>query len=709
MAKEYDISQTLLYKTTAEWTNEGRWPFYTVHPNEFLDASRDLIQMSECARNKTVNGQKLPVEAIADKIDDATVKMLACLRKMEMEASSRELEARRKFAEIGERDLGYLPAEEFVKLAKVWMYTYNNKACDYISNELDEKGIRPNYIDIKNEQSFDVDKQKEFTKRATTAHEDAMSNVYAEIENIIKYGLPSTHPLAKVKDAFMLSDTIKANNQKLIDKLLSSEIDIETIKLYIIPGLKMKMDEYYTYSLLEKHQETNVNLGPKYRQNANPDYFRRNYQMYVSALKEISDAVKAMEEREKDMAGEYKLKINKPGKGQVELIAERNNPGKQVVQDTTKKTWFGLNKSVKRTKEKFSHEESIIIKVGKTSKKFYEEIRKKAKKLLGYDSRRSLTTDKKRGFANVFSVEFWRRSIEKRRTSKMTGKETSSIKAEVKVFGVDEKVVYTNGEKDTAIVDMSVDVGAAEIHAQNDAHLVSIGASATAAQAKVEAANGFVKASATAGSIGMDTKPDLKKYVKNQIFEHAVGNGQSIDDAAKGFIDESKKKLTDISTTNLEGKVTVAGIKILSHERDNGEFKETNRIPEIKNAAKNTVEHVKELGYDIHDGLESFGQKVGTTIDRVEEIAQQVGDVVQNTAQQINNGTPSCINQIEQAYNDMQLGIADEITESGTETHNFNDNQPIIEHAEPVIETQNNPINEIVEPELDETIDISGR
>jgi hypothetical protein len=321
---KFKVKKTALSRRAVKLDSDGAWPFKNISKDDFIKASPPLLEMLHNVEERKIDGKKADPAAYMDRTMEATISMLKCIQKMEMEASYEEMFAMMCWHEGDPYNMAFMDANEFVEYAIEQMYEYNNAICDSLSEDLKKQGIAPRYIDMESKRNYLVDEEFGFAERAAKDHYCAIKEAYEEIDNLIKYGLPSEGMIGKIKDRIVGSADIKDNNKTIVDKILNSEADLEIVNLYILPELDLRIQEYGAKAAMEEKWTKNkedLEFGDV--QQTDPYFFRRGHEAYVKAKKSIEEALLTMQKKEIKLESNYKIEIKKdPKAGTYMLTAE---------------------------------------------------------------------------------------------------------------------------------------------------------------------------------------------------------------------------------------------------------------------------------------------------------------------------------------------------------------------------------------------------
>lgn len=609
MAKRFNIKNTDLYRSVKEWSAGDTWPFYTVSADDFVKAATPLLEMLHNLESRKIDNKKASPEAYMDRTMEATITMLKFIHKMELEASSREMNAMLNWHKGKANNMDFLDAQEFIEYAIEEMYSYNNKICDHLAPELEKHGVVPRYIDMENERTYLIDEECTFAKKAAKNHCAAMEEAYAEIENLIRYGLPSDGAVGRLVDRVTGNADIKENNKTIVDKILSSEADLEIVRLYILPELDLRIQEYEAKAKIEEvNSKKAEELEVGELQKSDPYFFRNSYMTYLKARETIEKALLIMQKQELQMESDYKIKIEKDPETATYMLTAQWSCGDKVEKKESKQLTENVSRSSTVVKEKNRKEESIKIQIGQSSNRLYEETRRKSACRFGYMNRQELKT-KEKSLANIFSAYSMRREAMIRRRTRVAGQKKFRAQVSFDAAKAEDKVVYgsqkedKNGKKkkkEKTIVKVAVHAGSASASLDTDKVVPVVQGSASIAGASAEALD-VAKANASLGSVGYSSDPGIEGKVKDAVKEAVKNeiNGeeqQSIGDTISEIAEAAIDKITDVSTSdpNASAKVSVGGVTIVGVSCNEEEVKTENKIPDIVEAVENAIDSITD-------------------------------------------------------------------------------------------------------------------
>ena len=588
MAKKFDIKNTSLYRRVRELATNDAWPFETVTAKDFLKASSDLLEMLHNMESRKIDNKRSSPEAYMDRTLEATIQMLQCIQKMELEASAKEMDEMLNWNEDDGYGMEFLDAHEFVEYAIERMYAYNNKICDHLAPDLEKHGIIPRYIDAENERTYLVNEECTFTNRATSEHYDAMKEAYDEIENLIQYGLPSSSVIGKIRDRITGSADIKDNNQTIVDKILSSEADLEIVQLYILPELELKIQEYEARALLEEANTKNKeDLGPGELQQSDPHFFRNKYMSYLKAREEIEGALLTMQKKELQLESNCKISIDKDPKAATYLLTAQWSRGEKYVAKDSQQLTDNITKQSTVVKEKDREEKSIKIQIGRSSNRLYEETRKQSACKFGYINRQELKY-KDKSLTNIFSSSAMRREAMIRRRTKVAGQSEYEAQISVDLVKAEDKIVCEshkeNGEKqEKTLVKVTANLGSAKsgVDAKNGVPVINGAASIAGLEANVL---DVAKASASLGSVNYSSNPGIVEKVKETVVGHVLGDTEkSLNDAVKEIAESVATNAQNISVSGpkASANIKISDMSVLSASYDENGVQIENKIAKI--------------------------------------------------------------------------------------------------------------------------------
>lgn len=551
MAK-FKIENTDLGRRAIALYSKKLWPFKSVTAEHFLNSIAPLFELSHNADGRRIGGKKVSAEAYMDRTMEATITMLKCIHKMEMESSYEEMCAMMCCHEGEPYNMAFLNANDFVQYSINQMYKYNNQVCDSLLEELQKRGMAPRYIDMESKRNYLIDTECGFAKRAAEDHHKAFKEAYKEINNLIKYGLPSETFIGQLKDKIIGSNNIKRNNKIIVDKILNSEADLEIVNLYVLPTLNLKIQKLCAYAMVEESSaQKKKDLTPGQLQPSNPYFFRKEYEVYKCAKESIEKTLLTMQKKELKLESDYKIEIKKDPETATYILTAEWARGKKQKKKKNKQLTNKINYTSISTKTKKRNEKSIQIKVGQSSNRLYEETKRRSACLLGYENRQELN-GRKRSLYNLFSAHLLRRETISSRRTEITGQKDYSAKVSFSPAKVEDKVVYTKKlkgkrNKEKTLFQASVDVGNVSASASIKNNIPTVKANASVASAGIDVL-GIAKANASAGSIGYSTDIQLSGKIKNKVFDQIVNENQKdLEDVTKEIAEDCVKKLTRIS------------------------------------------------------------------------------------------------------------------------------------------------------------------
>jgi hypothetical protein len=592
VAKKFNIKNTDLHRKVQEYVLADSWPFESVSAKDFIKASSLLLEMQYNMASRKIDNKKVSPEAYMDRTFEATAQMLKCIHKMELETSSNEMNAMLHWHKGKVYDMSFLDAQEFVDYALSEMYSCNNTVCDYLAPELMSRGIYPRYIDTENERTWFLDEECLFAKKAAQEHVAAMTEAYAEIDNLIKYGLPGTGAVGRFVDKVSGREDEKQHNQTIVDKILSSEADLEIVTLYILPELDLRIREYEAKAIIEEaNAKKKEELGVGELMQSDPYYFRNGYITYLKAKEVIEEALLVMQKKELKLESDYKIKIERDEKSGTYVLTAQWARGEKTEEKSSKQLTDKISRKSTVVKEKNRKEKSIRIQIGQSSKRLYEETRRKSACKLGYMNRQEVGT-KERRLANIFSAYSMRREAMIRRRTRVAGRKNYRAQVSFDAAKVEDKVVYESQKegkekKEKTIVRVTVGAGNASANINTDKVVPVVQGSASLASASAEALE-IAKASASLGAASYSSDPGIEEKVKDAVKE-VIGNAisgeeqKSIEDTVQEIADSAADKMTSVSTSgpNASARIQVADQTLLSASCDENGSKTENKIPVI--------------------------------------------------------------------------------------------------------------------------------
>lgn len=584
MAKKFNIEDTQLYKDVHEYADNGVWPFKSITPEKFLEESERLLKLHHYRESRKLANTKIAADAYMDMTTGASFRMLKCVQDLECEAAEKELFQMDKFESGHTFDVFFLEAQEFATKALDTLYQCNNDICDALFDDLKKQGIYPRYIDMEKERTYYINEECEFAKKATAQHYDAVEDAYKNINDLIKYGLPSDAFLMKIKDSITGAGKIKLNNKVIVDNLLNSEADLEVVEKYILPEIKKGIKVFkHKARYEEKHSRDQLQEGQI--QVGDPYYFRNGYRIYQEAYQVIKTALSQMREKEASLKSAYVIAISKDPNDDTYTLTAKWTSGKKSTKKNQKKVTQNISKTSKTTKEKNYKEKSFTVTIGQSSRRLYEETRKRAACKLGYENVQALEGEK-RSIANKFVASIFRSELRRQRKNKLDGKKESSQSFQVDVLKVSDDVTYKKKREDQPdfeykLLGAGINVGSAGASIKTNNGIPTAQANLNVAGASAEALE-IAKISGGLGGASYSTAVDIPGKIKEVGFEKLLGDETPIGETAKEYLSSTLNKLHSISLSKpkFSGKFTIKGLTIDSISYD-GTTKTTHRLPDI--------------------------------------------------------------------------------------------------------------------------------
>lgn len=601
MAKNFNIKKTHLYKNIEDLTSTDMWPFKTVTADEFIKASSQLLELYHYSLERTIDGQDVSAEAYMDRTTEATIMMLRCIQKMKLEASSREMESMLNWSKSGVYDMEFVEAQRFVEDATMEMYEYNNHICDLLLPDLNAKNLRTRYIDMESERDYMLGEDCVFAIGATENHYAVMKDAYDEIDNLIKYGLPSTSVVGQIKDVLIETRDVKRNNQTIVDKILNSEADLEVVKLYILPGIDLRIQEYSARAQVEEAMtKDKKSLAPGELRQTDPYFFRNQLKLHVAAREMITNALIKMNLKETKLESSYKLSIDRDPKTATFMLTASWAIGDKSVEKKTEHIASKLDRKSTIIKENKRREKRIKLQLGQSSHQLYEETKLRSACRLGYTNRQELA-GQRHSLVNVLSAHLLKSEAYVQRKTNVMGKSGIKAKQSIDIAKVQETVSHVlhredKKDKETKILDISIGIGneSAEVDAIKKIPVVK--ASVKNAEASIKIAG--ISASASADTISFNTDPGVVNQVKKALFDNIVSEEKStLPEHVQKIVNSSVKKLYTVSRNEpmLKAGVTVSGINLFSVSTNGEETKIKNRFPDVQKTIKDGFDSAREL------------------------------------------------------------------------------------------------------------------
>lgn len=591
MELQQNIINTRLYNKVMQMKEDGVWLFETITPDEFIEASSQLLGMVDAVSQRKLDGQHASIEALLDRTTESTILMLKAVQQMEAEATMKKMDSMIAWNSDQPYSMDFLKLEEFVEYAKVEMYSYNNRACDDMSQELEEKGLSPRYIDTENEKRYALNVQRDFTERTAEEHYQAMKEAYDEIDNLIKYGLPSETAVGKWKDELLSQNEIKLQNQTIVDKILKSEADLEIVYLYILPELNLKIEEYKAQAICEK---TMHDADTKKFHYGNPYYFRECYKRHLEAKEAIENALRIMEERERKLQCEHKIEIKRDEKQSTVIIKASYNEG--VRQEKKSKKSMLKNKFTRVSKvEKIKNrkEKSIELKSGRQSGRLYEEERRESACRLGYMNRSAIKAlgksaikemDKEMG--HMVGAHFWRKESKTQRKTNVIGRRTYETSHKFDPLKVEGKIVYNDGKKDHTVMGASLGVGNVNAGLNTKKVIPQVKAGASFAEAKADVLG--LSAKTSIGGVSYNSIPNLANKIKTEIVDDLIDRDDLDIEDARELIESAAKQPFNVSTNDYSSSVSAFGVQLTGEKLKDGKLVADSRLDDIQEKFGNT-------------------------------------------------------------------------------------------------------------------------
>ena len=591
MAKAFNIKKTELYKNVAELVSCDMWPFESISAKEFMHASERLLKFAHYVGEREVDGQQYSAEAYMDIATESTIEMLRCVQKMTMDASSQEMESMLKWNQNKEYDMTFLEAKQFVEYAKNEMYELNNSICDHLLLDLSLVGIPARYIDMEIERTYLIDRESTFAVNATHNHYNAVKTAYDEIDNLIKYGLPSERFAGQVKDIVLETDAHKRHNKTIVDKILSSEADLEVVMLYILPEIDLRIQEYCARAIVEEtNEKEQKDLAPNEMQQSNPRYFRNTLQLYIDARESITNAILQMHEKEKALESCYKIGIERdPNTGTYSLTASWTD-GTRTLNKTQKQLTSNVTLDSTTTKKSNYKTKSITLKIGQSSHRLYEEIKKSGACKFGYENNQELS-NKDTTLSNLLSIQTMRKEAMLKRQTQVTGKHSFLGKVDFDVAKAENKVVVVKKQENQeaeehTLLKISANIASASANFDATRVVPKIKASAHSGEIKAEALGGVFSASASGPSINYSSSTDLfgkvKEIAVDQLLEEKTIEESS--EQIKQTATSAVKKVFTVAKSSPRVKATVAvdGIALMEASIDESGIKTENKFDKMR-------------------------------------------------------------------------------------------------------------------------------
>jgi hypothetical protein len=508
-------------------------------------------------------------------------------------------------------DMGFIQSKAFVDYATTKMCDGHNRICVALENDLAKKNIFISSISPDTNVNDSLEDKIEFVTRTTEEHYVSISKAYKNVDNLIQYGLPADGFIGQIRDRISGNDEIKMKNEIIVDKILNSEADLDIINTYILPEIDIGIQNSMAQAIIEESEvkdQSELQFGEL--RHDDPYFFRRQCEAYVNARDAITHALSQMEEKEKALESNYKIKIEIDQKTATYIFTASWTSGDKSVQEDSKKIGENIEKTSRITKEKNRKERNIKIKIGQSSRSLYEEIRRQTACQFGYTYEQEVGTRNKT-IRGLFSTRIADYKSMIRRKTKVAGKKEYEAKASFDAAKIEEKVVYVDkqAEEDKEKTLFVASVGAGNVSAGIDARQAIPTMNASAKAAGISAAiPGVAQVNLSAGSIGYNTDKNIVGDVKEAIFEHAVGaDNSSVTETIQRIAAENLERPNNIyiSGPSASARVEISDITILSASCDGEEIKTRNRIPEIVDAAsramENAVEHITPHEDDLCD------------------------------------------------------------------------------------------------------------
>lgn len=528
MAKKFNIKDTELYRRTLGLSLNDAWPFATVTADTFIQSSSELLELRHNVTDRKVDNKRVSPEAYMDRTACATAFMLQCIRKMELEVTTQEMKSMTDSRQNNEYNMSFLDGCELVEYAVRIMCDCNNVICDYLEPDLKKNGIEPQYIDMENEGNYLVDQDCEFAEQTAKSHYEAVKAAYDEIDNLITHGLPAESAVGKFIDRIVGNAEIKNDNRAIIDQILNSEANLDVINLYILPELKLKIQECEAQAKIEEANTKELSeMAVGELRQTNPYFFRNEYQRHVDALDSIERTLLIMQKKEFKLESDYQFIVDRDQKTSTYVFTAKWASGDKNVRSESQQLSDNVTHKSTIVKLKNRKEKSIEFKVGRSSKRLYEETKKRSACKLGYINQQELKI-KDKYFINTLAAHSRRKVAMWHRKTKADGsKSTYDSKFSIDIAKAENTIVHKykdkNGEeKQQEIVSASAQIGSVSANASTKNGIPIAGASIEAVGANASAF-GVLKAQTSFGAIECTPKSiasqELKKGKIGEVVE----------------------------------------------------------------------------------------------------------------------------------------------------------------------------------------------
>lgn len=524
---KYDISKTPLYDKVKELVHNKAWPFQSVKPSEFLDSARLLVKNLDDVMNGKIDGKKLPPDVFQDQNTYATIQMLKCVQKLEYEQKCQEV------AEMVSAFKGELITEKslamdnFVTWAKEEMYHYNNFANRYMEEALSKAGLQPRYISVENEREYIPDTAVEYTDNTITEHKTVFDKAYAEIDKLVKYGIPSDGALGQLKDKIGGHIQEQKENLNTAEQLLKSELNVDAVQLYILPKLELMICEAQAKAAMEKeNQEKGFVMGGL-------DYYQKEYEKIVNDYNYIKDSIKAMVKQELADHPGKSIKVTQTPSGRHKLEAKIFTGTQSIEKQEHHSTTVSKDYKAK----------SLEVVLGSTSQAVYEQAAKRECIVRGYSAEfsKDIIKNMSQGVSiqGSFDAAIGQCSASITHTTKLSGKRSTRLEAKFNPARIEGKITgvrkdYTGQTKKHTLAGVSLSAGSLSASVDNKHVLPVAKANAKFVEGSAEILG--IKANASLGSAGVglgldpvDTLKDIGKSTSHNILEQwALPNQDSV-------------------------------------------------------------------------------------------------------------------------------------------------------------------------------------
>ena len=236
------------------------------------------------------------------------------------------------------------------------------------------------------------------------------------------------------------------------------------------------------------------------------------------------------------LENDYRLIVDRDPKTATYVLTAQWSRGDRGVKHKSKQLSDNIqhNKTVVKVKDR--EEKSVEIKVGRASKKLYEETKKRSACKLGYMNRQELKMSDK-AFANTLSADIMRKEIVVHRKTKVAGKKIHDAKFAFDVARVGDDVTYecdveNNGKQKKEIVSASADIGSISAKSNTSLGVPIVGASIEAAGAKASVLE-KVKVRTKAASIHCDVGAVVSQVIDGVSDRVIESIGEKMGDAGE--------------------------------------------------------------------------------------------------------------------------------------------------------------------------------